>query len=320
METPAPSTSPGASAAEAAGRGTLFGAAAYLLWGLFPLYWPLLEPAGALEILAHRMVWSLAAVGVLLAVTRRGLPWRGLGRRRVGLLMAAGAVVSVNWLVYIVGVNSGHTVETSLGYFINPLVTILFGVFLLGEKLRRPQWVAVGIAAAAVVVLTGAYGRPPWIALILALSFGTYGLLKNRAKVDAVSSLGVETATVAPFALAYIVALQAAGDATFGSEGAGQAALLVGSGVVTAIPLLLFGAAAVRVPLTVMGLLQYLAPVVQFLIGVLVQHEHMPASRWAGFALVWLALVVLTVDGLRARRAASRPLVEAATEPEAAPA
>ncbi|NHC16470.1 EamA family transporter RarD [Motilibacter deserti] len=308
------------SSAEAVGRGTLFGAAAYLLWGLFPLYWPLLEPAGALEILAHRMVWSLVAVAVLLAVTRGGLPWRGLGRRRLGLLMAAGAVISVNWLVYIVGVNSGHTVETSLGYFINPLVTILFGVFLLGEKLRRAQWAAVGIAAAAVVVLTVAYGRPPWIALVLALSFGTYGLLKNRAKVAAVPSLAVETATVAPFALGYLVVLQAAGDATFGSAGGGQAALLVGSGVVTAIPLLLFGAAAVRVPLTVMGLLQYLAPVVQFLIGVLVQHEHMPPARWGGFALVWLALVVLTVDGLRARRAASRPLVEAATEPEAAPA
>ena len=284
-------------------RGAALGAAAYAIWGLFPLYWPLLEPAGALEILAHRVVWSLAVVGVLIGLRRdtgwlrrlRAEPWR------LRLLAVAAVVIAVNWGTYIWGVNSHRVVETSLGYFINPVVTVLFGVLLLGERLRRGQWVAIGVAVLAIVVLTVDYGRPPWVALVLALSFATYGLLKKKAGVGAVQSLTVETMVLSPVALIYLVGLQVSGSGTF-AHGTGHTTLLVLAGVVTAVPLLAFGAAALRVPLTTIGLLQYLTPTMQFLIGVLLRHEPMPAARLAGFALVWLALVLLTTDTLRHRR------------------
>jgi chloramphenicol-sensitive protein RarD len=283
-------------------RGVAFGVAAYLLWGMFPLYWPLLQPATPPEILAHRIVWSLLVVVGLLAV-RRNWGWlRGLGRRRLGLLTLAAVVISVNWATYIHGVNSDHVVETSLGYFINPLVTVLLGVVVLRETLRPVQWGAIGLAALAVVVLTVDYGRPPWIALVLAVSFAAYGLLKKKAGVGALEALTVETAVLVLPALAFIGVLSARGAAAFGASGTGHAALIAGSGVVTAVPLLCFGAAANRVPLSTLGLLQYLAPVLQFLIGVLVFREQMPASRWVGFVLVWTALVVLSADGLRSVR------------------
>ncbi|MFJ5233230.1 EamA family transporter RarD [Kitasatospora sp. NPDC088391] len=283
------------------------GFAAYGMWGLFPLFWPLLEPAGALDILANRMVWSLLAVALMLLV-RRHWGWvRPLLRqpRRLALLTLAAATVSVNWGVYIWGVNSGHVVETSLGYFINPLVTIAFGVLVLRERLRTAQWAAVGTGAAAVAVLTVAYGRPPWIALVLALSFATYGLIKKKVGLGGAESLAVESAVMFPFALGLLVYLGVRGEGTFG-HGAGHTALLMVSGVITAVPLMCFGAAALRVPLTTLGLLQYLAPVFQFSIGVLVFHESMPPARWAGFALVWVALVVLSWDALRRVRAERR--------------
>jgi chloramphenicol-sensitive protein RarD len=292
-------------------RGFLLGVAAYLMWGLFPLYWPLLEPSGALEILAHRIVWSLLVVVVLLVLGRNWAWIRSLGARRLGLLAGAAVVIAINWGTYIGGVNSGHVVETSLGYFINPLVTVLFGVVLLGERLRRLQWWAIGLAGGAVVVLTVDYGRPPWIALVLAFSFGTYGLLKKQAGVDAVESLSVETAVLVLPAMGFLLVLHGGGDGTFASEGWGHAALLALSGLITAVPLLCFGAAAVRVPLTTIGLLQYLAPIFQFLIGVLVKHEDMPPSRIAGFALVWVALAALTFDGVRAHRRSLRRSAEA---------
>lgn len=291
-------------------RGFLFGVAAYLMWGLFPLYWPLLKPAGAIEILAHRIVWSLLVVVVLLAVARKWAWLRTLGGRRLALLSGAAVVIAVNWGTYIWGVNSDQVIETSLGYFINPLVTVLFGVVLLGERLRAPQWAAVGLALVAVLVLTIDYGRPPWIALVLAFSFGTYGLLKKKADVDAVESLTVETAVLALPALAYLLLLDTSGDGTFTTEGWSHAVLLVACGVVTAVPLLCFGAAAVRIPLTTIGLLQYLAPVAQFLLGVFYFREAMPASRMLGFALVWVALVVLTVDGVTHRRRSLRRAAE----------
>jgi chloramphenicol-sensitive protein RarD len=292
-------------------RGFLLGVAAYLMWGLFPLYWPLLRPSGAIEILAHRIVWSLLVVAALLAIGRNWGWIRSLGRRRLGLLSAAAVVIAVNWGTYIWGVNHEHVVETSLGYFINPLVTVLFGVVLLGERLRTVQWWAIGLAVVAVVVLTVDYGRPPWIALTLACSFGTYGLLKKKANVGAVESLSVETAVLLLPALAYLMFLHGSGDGTFANDGWGHAALLVVSGVITAVPLLCFGAAAIRIPLTTIGLLQYLAPVFQFLIGVLVKHEDMPPSRIVGFALVWLALAILTVEGVRSHRRSLRDSAEA---------
>jgi chloramphenicol-sensitive protein RarD len=285
-------------------RGLIFGAAAYVLWGTFPLYWTLLEPAGAIEILSHRILWSLVTMAVILVLTRRVAHFKALLRDRRTLLLITGAavVISVNWGGYIWGVNNGRVVETSLGYFINPLVTVLMGVLVLGERLRRLQWVAMAIAFVAVVVLTVDYGRPPWVALLLAFSFGTYGLAKKQAGAGAVESITLETIVLAPFAAAYVIWLTAAGSSTFGAHGVGHALLLTTTGVITAVPLMLFGAAAIRVSMVSLGLLQYLAPTIQFALGLLVFHEAMPPSRWIGFGLVWLALVVFTVEAVNHRR------------------
>ncbi|MGH1555440.1 EamA family transporter RarD [Streptomyces sp. L7] len=284
--------------------GLLNGFAAYGMWGLVPLFWPLLKPAGAAEILAHRMVWSLAFVVVALLVVRR---WAWIGEllrqpRKLGLVAIAAGFITVNWGVYIWAVNSGHVVEASLGYFINPLVTIAIGVLLLKERLRPVQWAAVGVGLAAVIVLTVGYGQPPWISLCLAFSFATYGLVKKKVNLGGIESLAAETAIQFLPALGYLLWLGAHGDATFAQEGVGHAALLASTGIVTALPLVCFGAAAIRVPLSTLGLLQYLAPVFQFLLGILYFHESMPPARWAGFALVWLALVLLTTDAWRTSR------------------
>jgi chloramphenicol-sensitive protein RarD len=302
-------------------RALAYGAGAYLLWGLFPVYWPLLAPAGAAEILAHRIVWTLVLVAGLLVARRRWAWVRGLGARGVVLLAVAAVLISVNWLTFIWGVVNGHVVETSLGYFVTPLVSVLLGVLVLGERLRRTQWVALGLGGVAVLVLAADYGRPPWIALVLAFSFGSYGLIKKKIGVGAVESLAGETVVLALPALAYVGWLVARGGSTFGAEGAGHALLLVLAGPVTAVPLLLFGAAARRLPLSVLGLLQYLAPVLQFAFGVLLFHEPMPPARLAGFALVWAALVLLTADGLRhahrRRAAAAQGVSTSSTSPEA---
>lgn len=283
------------------------GVAAYVMWGLFPLYWPLLKPAGAGEILAHRIMWSLVAVVAVLAA-RRSRGWlRTLGWRRGVLLALAALMISVNWGTYIYAVNSGHTIECALGYFVNPLISVVFGVVVFRERLRRWQWVAVGMGAAAVVALTVGYGRPPWIALVLALTFALYGLLKKFADMPSAESLAVETAVMFLPALGLALLLEGRGDAAFGHHGVGNAVLLAGAGIVTAVPLMLFNAAAVRLPMTVVGMLQYLAPVLQFVIGLFVQHEEMPPSRWAGFLLVWLALVALTWEGLTAGRREAVP-------------
>jgi chloramphenicol-sensitive protein RarD len=302
--------------------GLLNGFAAYGMWGLVPLFWPLLKPAGAAEILAHRMVWSLAFVAVALLFVRR---WAWAGElvrrpRRLALVTVAAAVITVNWGVYIWAVNSGHVVEASLGYFINPLVTIAMGVLILKERLRPVQWVAVATGFAAVVVLTVGYGRPPWISLCLAFSFATYGLVKKKVDLGGVESLAAETAIQFLPALGYLLWLTAHGDSTFVTEGAGHATLLASTGIVTALPLVCFGAAAIRVPLSTLGLLQYLAPVFQFLLGILYFHEAMPLERWAGFALVWLALILLTGDALRSARRPRGPMPAPRLEtPDSAP-
>lgn len=285
-------------------RGLLLGAAAYGIWGLFPLYFPLLEPAGSFEILAHRVLWSLVAMALVVLLLRRGRAVRALlaDHTRLRWLTLAAVVVACNWGGYIWGVTNGHVVETSLGYFINPLVTVLLGVTVLGERLRRLQWAALGLAAVAVVVLTLDYGRPPWVALLLAASFGIYGLAKKQAAAGAVESLTVETAILAPLALAYAVGLGLAGQSTFGSEGVAHGLLMASAGVVTAVPLVLFGAAATRMPLVMLGLLQYLAPVIQFVLGLVVFHEAMPTGRWIGFGLVWIALCLLTFESLAHHR------------------
>ena len=285
-------------------RGLILGAAAYILWGTFPLYWTLLEPGGAVEILAHRIVWSLLTMVVILVLWRRVPQLKALlrDRRKLLLISVTAVVISLNWGGYIWGVNNGRVVETSLGYFINPLVTVLMGVLILDERLRRLQWVAMGIACVAVVVLTVDYGRPPWVALLLAFSFGTYGLAKKQAAVGAVESITFETVVLAPVAAAYIGWLVVSGDSNFESHGVGHALLFTTTGIITAIPLMLFGAAAIRVSMVSLGLLQYLAPTIQFALGILVFHEDMPASRWIGFGLVWVALAIFTVEALNHRR------------------
>ena len=283
-------------------RGFLFGVAAYLLWGLFPLYFPLLEPAGAIEILAHRVAWSLATMLVIVVLSRRLPHFRALfGRHRArNLLTVAAVVIAVNWGTYIWGVNNHRVVETSLGYFINPLVTVLMGVLILRERLRPWQWAAIGIAFVAVVGIAVEYGHPPWVALTLAFSFGTYGLAKKQAGVDAVESLTFETLVLVPVALGYLIWLGGSGD--FVGHGVGHTLLLASTGIVTAVPLLCFGAAAIRVPMTTLGLLQYLAPILQFLLGVTVLDEHMTPMRWVGFALVWVALLMFTAEATRHHR------------------
>jgi chloramphenicol-sensitive protein RarD len=285
-------------------RGFLLGVAAYGLWGLFPLYWPLLEPAGAVELLAHRVAWSAVTMVVLVALLRRGRHVRALlaSPRTRWLLVVAAALISLNWGMFIYGVNSGQVVEVSLGYFINPLVTVLAGVVVLGERLRPAQWAALGLAAAAVVGLTIGVGSPPWIALTLAFSFAGYGLVRKKADVGAIEGLGVETLLVVPLALGYLWWLGAAGQAQSLEGWPWHLVLLATSGLVTALPLLCFGGAATRIPLTTLGLLQYLTPTLHFLIGVAVYGEAMSTARWVAFGVIWFALVVFSVDSLRHRQ------------------
>ena len=295
--------------------GIVYGFLAYLLWGSFPLFFPLLDSAGSVEILAHRIVWSLVAVFVVLLVASnvRSLIAVMRDRRKLGLLTIAAVLIAVNWGVFIYAVNSEHVIESSLGYFITPLISAGFGVFVFRERLRSRQVAALALGAAAVLVLTLDYGRLPWIALVLGLSFGTYGLVKKLAGVGAAESLAIETFVLLAPAIAYLVAIGASGTGTFTSEGADHMLLLIACGPVTALPLLLFSASVTRVPLTVMGMLQYLTPVLQFLVGLLVVNEAMPASRWVGFGLVWTALVILSLDGLHAAR---RQRVRALAEPQ----
>lgn len=286
--------------------GVLFGIGAYGLWGLLPLYFFVLQPASAVEIVANRVVWSLVFCTLLITVTRS---WRVLAaafrdRTVLGTLSIAAALIAVNWLTYTYGVTTGQAVEASLGYFINPLVSVLLGVFVLKETLRPLQWAAVGIGFVAVVVLTISYGKLPWIALTLAFSFGLYGFVKKRIgpKADAVTSLTMETVVLTPLAAATMIVLAVSGAATLGTHGSGHFWLLVSSGVITAVPLLFFGASARRLPMTTIGLLQYFAPVLQFIVALVVFQEAMTLDRWIGFGVVWLALLVLTVDMLAATR------------------
>jgi chloramphenicol-sensitive protein RarD len=278
-----------------------YGLAAYVIWGLFPLYWPLLDPTPASQILAHRMFWSLIFVALVLVVRRR---WAFVSALRsdprlVRLLVVAAVMISVNWGVYIWAINAGHVVEASLGYFITPLVVIALGVLVLKEHLRRSQWTAVGFGFVAVIVISVGLGHVPWIALSLAASFGSYGLAKKLAQTPAIESMAVETSVMALPAIGFLIFVQLHGTGSFGHVAAGTDLLLVSSGIVTVVPLLCFAAATSRVPLTVMGLMQYATPVIQFVIGVAVRHEKVPASELAGFALVWVALTILGVSEIR---------------------
>jgi chloramphenicol-sensitive protein RarD len=298
------------------GAGLAFAVGAYGLWGLLPIYFLSLEPTGPVEIVAWRIVLSLVFCFLLLAGTRGWASFtRTLRDRRSMLLLGlAGVLIVVNWLTYVFATLSGHVVEAALGYFLTPIVTVLLGVLVLRERLRPAQWAAIGISAIAALVLALGYGSLPLIALTLAFSFGLYGLVKKQTgpTVDAVVGLTVETAWLTPFALAGLAVLAATTGLTLGAAGPVHLLLLLSAGVVTAVPLLFFAAAARRLPLTLLGLTQYLTPLLQFILGVAVLREDMPVERWIGFALVWVALLVLTIDMFVAGRMPRRASLEAA--------
>ncbi|GAA4418144.1 EamA family transporter RarD [Georgenia halophila] len=285
------------------------GLGAYVLWGALPIYFRALEPAGPVEIVAQRAAWSLVFCLGILAFTAGLRTLRPVLRepRTLGLVALAGTFIVANWLVYIYGVDTGRTIDAALGYFINPIATVLLAVVVLRERLRPAQWVACGLGVVAVAVIAVGYGELPWISLCLAGCFGLYGLVKNRIgrTVDALPGLAAETAVLFPAAVGYLVYLEAMGAGTFG-DGAQHSLLLVLSGPITASPLLLFSAAARRLPLSVIGMLQYAAPLLQLAVGVLLFHEPMPPERLAGFVIVWVAIAVLTVDGLRNRQRLAR--------------
>jgi len=280
--------------------GILSAALAFFCWGLFPLYFHAIGEVPPLQILAHRMLWSLLFLLIVLAV-RRQWAWLGIVRqpRVFGSFVASALLLSVNWLIYIWAVNNGHVIEASLGYFITPLVNIMFGMVLLKERLRRPQWMALGVAALGVAWLTWQAGTVPWIALALAASFGGYGLLRKTAALGALEGLSFETMVLFPVAAGYVIWLSIHGENAFLNTPSNTTRLLlVAAGPITAIPLLLFAAGARRIPLSVVGLLQYLAPTLQFLLGVWLFHEPFTADRLVGFVLIWLALALFAAEGL----------------------
>lgn len=290
--------------------GVSYAVGAYLLWGFLPLYFLLLVPTGPWEVVAWRVVFSFAFCLILLTVARG---WRRVlaivrQPRLLGWTALAGLLIYVNWQVFLIGTLSGHIVETALGYFINPITTVLLGVFVLRDRMRPLQWAAVGIAAIAVVVIVVGYGSFPWIALSLTASFGIYGLIKKRigAAVDAVSGLTLESFWLIPIAVVQLVIVAQSGGITLGREGVVHTALLLFAGVATAVPLLLFAAGTRRINLTIVGMIQFITPIMQFLFGVFIQHEEMPPERWIGFIIVWVAVSVFLVDlvmsGHRARR------------------
>lgn len=280
-------------------RGVLYGIAAYAIWGLLPIYWKLLADVPALEILSQRIVWLLVILVALLLV-RQQWAWLSKVRERRVIFnsVVAALLLAINWFVYIWGVNAGYILETSLGYFINPLVNVVLGVVFLSERIRPTQWLAVAIAAAGVLYLTVSYGALPWIALALAFSFGLYGLTKKRAQLDSLDGLTMEATLLLPMALGYLLWLAANGQGAFGHADMTTMLLLVGAGAVTAVPLLCFGAAAQRIPLSLLGFLQYLAPSLQFFIGVYIYHESFTQARLIGFSIIWLALFVFSLESV----------------------
>lgn len=284
------------------GRGIAYGLMAYGLWGLAPLYWPLLAPASALEILAHRMTWSLIFLAILNAVRKNWAEiWQVMRNpRSLRLLSIAAVLITVNWGLYIWAVVNNHVIDASLGYFINPLINVAFGVLVFREKLRKLQWLAVGVAAAGVLFITLDAAALPWIGLTLGVTFSAYGMVKKMADVDAVESLTVETILLLPLSGAYLIWLFIQGDLALGQHNGWHTLWTLMAGVVTAVPLLAFGAAAVRVPYSTMGILQYGSPTIQFLLGLIVYNEAMSHGRWIGFIIVWIALVIFSIDAIRA--------------------
>ena len=285
-------------------KGIWYGIAAYAMWGFFPIYWKLLHDVPALQLLGHRIAWSFLLLLAYVLLTKKWNDFRSVAfdRKTLGIYAVAGVLLSLNWLIYVWGVNAGFIVETSLGYFINPLLSVLFGVIFLREKLRPMQWLPVIIAAIGVAYLTITYGRPPWIALSLAFTFGLYGLVKKLSPLGSVFGLTLETGIVFPAALVYLIFVQANGTGGFLHDGLTVDLLLIGAGVVTTIPLLMFASAAKEIPLNMIGVLQYFAPTIQFLIGVFVYKEPFDTTRFIGFGIVWLALIIFWVENVSAHR------------------
>ncbi|PDQ35279.1 MAG: EamA family transporter [Candidatus Lumbricidophila eiseniae] len=292
--------------------GIVFAAGAYGLWGFLPLYFIALVPSDPIEIVAWRVVFSLGFCAVLLTIMRTWQPFLTLlgSARTVALLSTGGLLICINWLTYVYATLTEHVVEAALGYFINPIMTILLGVILLRERLTLMQWVAVGISTAAVIVLTVGLGQLPWISLVLASSFALYSYVKNKvgSRIDSISSLTVETLSLTPVAIVVLGVFALSHRLTFGSVSVTNTLLMLGIGAVTAVPLLLFGSAARRLPLSRLGFIQYLAPLLQFIVGVVILHEPMPLERWIGFGLVWCAIIVLIVDIIRRTRVSRKPL------------
>jgi len=294
--------------------GLLFGVSAYLIWGSFPLIITASAFANPLETVVWRVVFGFLFAALLVSITKAWRPIVELAKspKKLGWIAVAALFIFINWETYVIAVVTGNTIESSLGYFINPLITILFAVVLLKEKLRRMQWVALGIGLIAVIVLTVDYGRPPWFALILALSFAIYSLAKNKVgkSIPALQSFTLESAIVMPVALIQLALVASTGPLML-FTGVFETSVLIGFGILTAIPLILFGAAASRIPLASIGFIQYLTPTLQFLTAYFILLEPMPPARWIGFGLVWISLAVLTFDVIRNRRA-TIPVVETA--------
>jgi len=293
-------------------KGILSGVGAYILWGFFPIYWKFLHDVPALEVIGHRIAWSFILLMLYILLTGQWREFRSVAfkPKTVGVYSIAAILLSFNWLIYVWGVNAGFIVETSLGYFINPLLSVLLGVFFLRERLRPMQWVPVGLAAIGVGYLTFVYGRLPWIALSLAFTFGFYGFTKKLSPLGSRFGLTLETGIVFPVALFYLLFLGWNGTGAFLKSGTNIDALLIGGGLVTTIPLLMFASAAKQIPLTVVGLLQYIAPTLQFLIGVFVYKEPFDFSRLIGFGIVWVALIIFAVESYLANRAPPQTIPE----------
>ena len=293
-------------------KGILSGIGAYALWGFFPIYWKYLHDVPALQVIGHRIGWSFLLLILVILVSRQWTEFRSAVSQPkvIGIYSIAAVLLSINWLVYVWGVNAGFIVETSLGYFINPLLSVLLGVIFLRERLRPAQWIPVSIAAIGVIYLTIVYGRLPWIALSLAVSFGFYGLVKKLAPLGSLHGLTLETGIVFPAALIYLLIVESNGSGAFLHQTTLTDILLIGAGVVTTIPLLMFASAAKQIPLTVIGLLQYIAPTLQFLIGVFIYKEPFDQSHLVGFGIVWVALVTFWVENYLSRRVPVEPIPE----------
>ena len=292
--------------------GIWYALGAYALWGLFPVYWKWLQHVPALQLIGHRIGWSFILLMLVIFTTKQWTKFRStLTWRVLGVYLLAGLLLSANWLVYVWGVNSGYIVETSLGYFINPLLSVVLGLIFLHERLRPAQWFPIGLAALGVIYLTRTYGSLPWIALSLAFTFGLYGLVKKISPLGSLYGLTLETGLIFLPALGYLVYVESAGQGAFGHTGVVSDLLMIGAGAVTTIPLLMFASAARRIPLTMVGIMQYIAPTIQFLIGVFVYKEAFTTTKLIGFSMVWIALIIFWAESLLVRKA-QRAVVEAA--------